>query len=190
MFSSFLAFLAQYRIAIVTLLSVISPLFYGNWIQTKSPWPWLWLFAVTMLVLLLATLTPERYAQSKLVERLLPAIHRVFDMADTERVTVHILKSRRKERYEQLVDYHPRKYGGRGRSFPFSHGIVGECFKKMGAQWYSILDGETFEQAMARRWNFAPEELGRLRKDRRSFFAIAIGKSSDRAKAVVYLDSP
>jgi hypothetical protein len=43
---------------------------------------------------------------------------------------------------------------------------------------------------MKERWNFSPEEFSRLTQDRRSFFSAAIGKYDNRAKAVLYLDSP
>lgn len=187
---SVVAFLARHRVAVIAVFGVMAPIFYLHWTQTKQIWPWFCFFAISMILLILSALVPARYEKLRLIGVILPTIHQVLGLNDNERVTVHHIKSWRRERYEQLLNYYPGKYGGRGRIFSFSHGIAGECFKKMESQCYSIPPGVTFEDAMRNRWNFGADELQRLTKDRRSFCVIPIAKAESRAKAVLYLDSP
>jgi hypothetical protein len=101
-----------------------------------------------------------------------------------------MVTNRRRERYEQIVDYYPSGFAGGGRRFSFSHGIVGQVVKQRVWHWWAVPQGQTFEQAMEDRWGFSKDELKRLTQDRLSFFAYPIGESGQYAKAVVYIDSP
>lgn len=183
--------LAQYKTTFVALFSVASPLFFMQIKQEGQglSWPFLLLFAASMAVLVAASLAPGRYARLERLETVLSTIHKVLELKDDERITVHHIKSRRRQKYEQLVDYFPRKHGGRGRVYNFTHGIVGRCIMNMGTHFYSMPEGMEFKEAMNKEWQFGPEELDRLTR-RKSYFALAIVNSRNRAKAVLFMDSP
>jgi len=120
---------------------------------------------------------------------MLPTISAVLNLDQkTDRVTVHHLKSKRLERYEQLTNYYPSNTG-KGRVYTFSHGIVGSVFKTREPRLFTIPDGKSFEEAMKGNWGFSEQELARLTRDRRAFYAYPIGTDGAVAKAILYIDS-
>ena len=120
-----------------------------------------------------------------------PTIHRLLGLEASERITVHYLKSASRQQYEQLTEYYPQKgKPSRGRTFTFSHGIVGQCFKTIHKMCWAVPDGKKFEEAMQDRWSFSQDELVKLTQDRRSFMVYPLGQKGSYAKAVLYLDSP
>ena len=107
--------IAQHRTAAVAVLSVVAPLLYGHWFQSQSIW-FLFLFVGFMLLLLIAAFVPARYGRLQMIKTLLPVIHSVLKLGPDDRITIHHLKSSRREKYEQLVDYYPQKFAGCGRA--------------------------------------------------------------------------
>ncbi len=150
--------------------------------------PWAVAFVAVYLVQFLAAISPSYYAKTELLESILPTIYAILELHGDDRLTIHHLKSKSRQLYEQITDYEPNRYG-KGRVFPFSHGIVGQCFKTVTPHAYKVPQGVTFEAAMKDRWSFAVDELARLPKDRRSFFAYPLGRDGKFARAVLYMDS-
>jgi len=157
---------------------------------------------VLVFLILLTGLTPARYAAADLVAFMLPAIHHVLKLTSAERVTIHLLISGRREKYEQLTDYYPREDRvTRGRVFTFSHGIVGQVFKTRQALCWSVLEEgvsekdlqekpeESWKKAMNKRWGFNEPELSRVTPGRHSFLAHPIGQEGAHARAVLFIDS-
>lgn len=83
--------LAQYKTTFVALFSVASPLFFMQIKQEGQglSWPFLLLFAASMAVLVAASLAPGRYARLERLETVLSTIHKVLELKDDERITVH-----------------------------------------------------------------------------------------------------
>ena len=181
--------IANHQGLLIATLSAGTSAFIGLWIQANQMWPWFWALIVTQLALIFVGVTPRRFAATRDLENLLPSIHQVLGLGEKDRVTIHHIRSRRNQEYEQLTDYYPSKTG-RGRIYGFAHGIAGQCFKTRSPRNYTIAPPQTFEQATGERWNFSEDELRRLAQDRRSFFAYPIAAEGVFAKAVVYLDSP
>ncbi len=192
---AFLAFLARNRILVVSTFGVLAPAFLAQYLRaitdpTLSTWPkfWLSLYIPAQLLLILASIAPTRYATLALLESILPSVHAVLGLKNTDRVTIHHIRNKKDQTYEQLTNYHPTKIG-RGRVFHFTHGIVGKCLTTRSPQAYSVQTGTDFVTAMKRDWSFTEDELGRLTQDRRSFFAFPIGYNGQYAKAILYMDS-
>jgi hypothetical protein len=181
--------LAQYRTAAIAVLGVGAPIFFTYWVQTHR-YRWLGLFIGAMFVVIIASVTPARYAKVQLLATVIRAIHTALQLGDDERITLHLITNARREKYQQIVDYYPTAYAGRGRVFSFSHGIVGQVLKQREWHWWTVPEGQNFEQAMRESWGFSKDELKRLTQDRLSFFAYPIGELSQYAKAVIYIDSP
>lgn len=79
------------------------------------------LFLITLFVIVLTGLLPSRYAAEPLLGYMLPTIHKVLALKDSERIAIHHLKSARRQQYEQLTEYWLRpKTPARGRTFTFS----------------------------------------------------------------------
>jgi len=150
--------------------------------------PWAVVFLTLYLVQFLAAISPPHYAKTELLQSILPTLYAVLELHGNDRLTIHHVKSKSRQLYEQITDYEPNRYG-KGRVFPFSHGIVGQCFKTLIYHSYSIPPGVTFEAAMKDRWSFTVDELARLPKDRQSFFAYPLGCDGKFARAVLYMDS-
>jgi hypothetical protein len=179
----------QRPIALAFLTTVTSAL-TAWWVQK----PDVNLILVAVLVSLAATLwaglVGPRYERALLVELMLPAIHHVLGLHPEDRITVHVLRSGPKKTFEQLTDYYPRLKPDRGRIFPLNWGIVGYCFHSHRPDNWAVGDGETFEDAYRRaRWQFTDEDLTRISKEPRSYFAYPIGRDGPYAKAVLYADS-
>lgn len=192
---TFMAFLARHRAVAVSIVGILAPAFLALFLEAwTNPTSgellklWLGLYVPTQLLLVLASLAPIRYAHVALLESMLPSIHAVLKLKETDRVTIHHLRSIKQQTYEQLTNYHPTNIG-RGRVFHFTHGIVGKSFMTRREQAYSIPQGKDFVQAMKDDWAFTDDELGRLTKDRQSLFAFPIGYERQHAKAVLFMDS-
>lgn len=157
---------------------------------------------VLVFLILLTGLTPPRYGAAELVAFMLPAIHRVLGLSNAERLTIHLLISERRQKYEQLTDYYPpQERSTRGRVFTFSHGIVGHVFKTNTPLCWSVLEvvseqqlhdtpEESWKCAMNTRWGFDEPELARVTHGRHSFLAYPIGQVGPHARAVLFFDSP
>ena len=181
-------FIASHQGLLIATLSAGTSAFIGLWIQAHQLWPWFWALLAAQLALIFVGVTPRRFAATRDLENLLPSIHQVLKLGEKDRITIHHIRSRRKQEYEQLTHYYPTKTG-RGRIYGFAHGIVGQCFKTRAARNYTVPASQTFESAMADRWNFSEDELRRVAQDRRSFFAYPVGVEGVFAKAVLYMDS-
>jgi hypothetical protein len=186
--SAILSLLASYRTVLVATLSACASAFLGLWLQSGKPWPWAYPFVVAEFCLVVAGITPSQYARVALLESLLPAIHKVLGLGPEDRVTIHHIRSRRRQLYEQLTDYHPTR-AGRGRTFGFAYGIAGQCFGTAIARCYSVPAGSDFKAAMRDRWTFTEDDLSRVNQTRRSFFAFPVGRNGQFAMAVLYMDS-
>ena len=186
-------FLVLHRVFITAALGVfIAPIFalglraYSDPKDTAVPWAAA--FLTLYLVQFLAAISPAHYAKTELLASILPTIYTVLGLHGNDRLTIHHLRSKSRQLYEQITDYEPTRYG-KGRVFPFSHGITGQCFISVIHHAYNIPPAVTFEAAMKNRWSFAVDELARLPKDRRSFFAYPLGCDGKFARAVLYMDS-
>ncbi len=146
---------------------------------------WWVAFVASSALLAVAAEVPQRYTHIGIIDKLLPIIHRALELGATDRITIHYVLSR--ERYQQLVNYHPTN-AGRGREFSFSHGIVGHVIKNGKPYAWSIPAAQTFEQAMGDRWSFTQDEMSRLTRERASFLAYPIFVAGS-VRAVVFLDS-
>jgi hypothetical protein len=192
---SFLAFLARNRTVVVSTVGVFAPAFLALSLRALTDPSaasllnlWVALYIPAQLLLVLASVAPARYARVQLLESMLPAIHTVFNLKPTDRVTIHHLRNRNDQTYEQLTNYHTSRIG-RGRIFRFHHGIVGQCLTNRTPLVYSVPEGKSFLDAMKEDWSFTENELSRLTQDRNSFFAFPIGYEEEYAKAVLYMDS-
>jgi hypothetical protein len=186
-------FLARNRIVITATLGVFVAPMFAQGLRTyldpkESVWPWAVAFFALYLLQFFAAISPPHYAKAELLQSVLPTIHAVMGLQPTDRVTIHHLKSKRRQLYEQITDYEPNRHG-KGRVFPFSHGIVGQCFKTVTWHTYRIPPGITFDAAMKERWSFSVDEFARLPKDRRSFATYPLGSDGKFARAVLYMDS-
>lgn len=151
---------------------------------------WVMLSGIIFLIVL-AGVAPSRYAAEPMLAYMQPTIHRLLGLEPSERITVHHLKSSTRQQYEQLTEYYPQQQRhSRGRTFTFSHGIVGQCFKTIHKLCWAVPNGKSFDEAMIERWSFSQDELVKLTQDRRSFMVYPLGQEGSFAKAVVYLDSP
>jgi hypothetical protein len=162
---------------------------YSNPKDTAVPWAlWALAFLALYLVQFLAAVSPPHYGKTALLESILPTIYAVLGLHGNDRMTIHHVKSQRRQLYEQITDYVPMRYG-KGRVFPFTHGITGQCFKTATSHAYKIPPDVSFDAAMKKRWPFSVDELARLPKDRRSFFAYPLACDGKAARAVLYMDS-
>jgi hypothetical protein len=122
-------------------------------------------------------------------------------LKDTERLTIHLLISSRREKYEQLTEYYPLQgKATRGRVFTFSHGIVGQVFKTREPLCWSVLEEidegdlarepeKSWRRAMKVRWGFDDPELARVTPGRNSFLAYPVGQEGPHSQAVLFIDS-
>jgi hypothetical protein len=186
-------FRANHQTVLIASLGAGSSTFLGLWLQSSSlhPWisPWFYLFLAAQFLMIMVGASSTYYQKSVLLESILPSIHNVLELNDQERVTIHHIKSKKHKSYEQLTDYYPVS-AGKGREFGFAHGIVGQCFTNREPHSFAIPASVDFEEAMRENWSFNADELVRLSKDRRSFFAFPIGRDGVFARAVLYMDSP
>ena len=182
-------FFATYRAVLIATLGAAASAFLALWLQQGSSWRWLFVFVLTETGLVLVGVTPGQYEKTTLFESILPSVHKVLELKAQDRVTIHYLASKRRQQYEQLTDYYPVA-SGKGRLFGFAHGIVGQCFSNRQSHSFSIPEGSDFAETMKENWSFSADELVRLTKDRRSFFAFPIGRDGVFARAVLYMDSP
>lgn len=187
-----LTVLARHRASALSVLSVVASVAAAMAAQHGKLDAWAWVALGTFALIILASAVDTRYANAAILAALLPAIHRALGLSEHERIAVHHIRGiRTHNAYEQLTDYYPQASGAvRGRRFPLSHGIVGQCFQNRRAYCWAIPAGQTFEGAMKERWSFNEEELVRLTRDRTSFMTVPIGQEGIHAKAVLYLDSP
>lgn len=191
------AVLAEKRTLIICTFGVVAPAFLALSLRAViepnvRTWLWVWspLYLIAQTVLILTGIAPPRYAKITLLETILPSIHRVLQLGENDRITIHHLRDKKYRTYEQLTNYHPTRVG-RGRVFSFTHGIVGQCFATPGrAHSYAIPSGVAFVTAMQNDWSFTQDEISHLSQDRQSFFGFPIGTDGEYAKAVLYMDSP
>ncbi len=199
--SSLLRLIARNRAVSLAILSAIASALIGlslTWhdaSQTSTggpPFLALAAIAVAMALIVLAGAVPAEYEAAERLDLLLPVIYHVLDLRESDRLTIHRLRTFSSRGYEQITEYYPSpQRHTQGRVFPMSHGIVAQCFSHPGhpvTPW-SIPDGQTFEHAMSDRWMFTDDETRRLSQDRRSFLAYPIGQHGSYAAAVLYLDS-
>lgn len=151
-------------------------------------WVSLGVFVGSNAITVFLSITPQYYERIKLAESLLPAIYEILGLDETSRVTIHHIRSRRTQTYEQITPYYPTN-AGQGRRFPFTQGITGQAFRTRQSQAYSIPSGVSLEADYTNRWSFTRDEIATLRQDRRSFYAYPIGEEGVFAKVVLYFDS-
>lgn len=185
-----LGILARQRSIALAVLSALTAIPMAFVSQTQAHWSWWVVFAGLLFLMVLAGTVPARYAAEPMLAYMLPTIHKLLELAPSDRVTVHHLKSASNQTYEQLTEYHPPPdRPSRGRTFTFSHGIVGQCFKTIHPLSWAVPAGKGFDEAMVDRWSFSQDELGRLTRDRRSFMVYPLGQDGPFARAVLYFDS-
>lgn len=199
-----LGVIGRHRPIVLALFSTIASAFVSLSLQTGEHQTAYRIASLVLVFLVLFTgLTPSRFAAANLMSFMLPAIHHALSLAPDERITVHLLISGRREKYEQLTDYYPNATGARtrGRVFTFSHGIVGQVFKTHQPLCWSVLEvvtkaelaanaSDSWKRAMTTRWGFDAAEMALLTPNRRSFLAHPIGQEGHHARAVLFVDSP
>ncbi len=186
-----LGLVVRQRAIVLALLTVVASVAAGFATQSSGYILGWVVLSTVMFFIVLAGVAPSRYAAEPMLAYMQPTIHRLLALEQSERITVHYLNSAARQQYEQLTEYYPQpSRPSRGRTFAFSHGIVGQCFKTIHKMCWAVPDGKTFEQAMIDRWSFSQDELVKLTQDRRSFMVYPLGQEGSFAKAVLYLDSP
>jgi hypothetical protein len=151
-------------------------------------WAILGVFVGSNVLTVFLSITPQYYERIKLAESLLPAIYETLGLDKTARVTIHHIRSKRTQTYEQITPYYPTN-AGQGRRFAFTMGITGQAFRTRQSQAYSIPQGVSLEDDYTRRWSFTKDEIATIRQDRRSFYAYPIGEEGVFAKVILYFDS-
>ena len=181
---------ARHRAIVLALLTTVASAILGLAITSQlGPWG-LPLSSVSMGLIVLAGAVPHRYEAAERVATLLPVIHKVLGLQESDRIALHHLRAFPSLRYEQITNYYPaQRNRTRGRTFPLSHGIVAKAFQNIEATHWEIPAGEEFAEAMRKEWMFNREQVARLTPDRRSFLAVPILEQGPYAKAVLYLDS-
>jgi hypothetical protein len=182
-----LRFFSEHRTASVAILSPFPSMFLGFGVSTGIVW-FFPFAALAYCLLIMAAVSPSQYAELRLVEQLQPVIHKVLGLHGDDRVAVMYMRSRKRELYEQLVDYFPTNTG-EGRTFTLRKGIVGRCFVSRTPKSASLPRDAVLSQVLPKEWGYTADEAGYLRQDRRSFFAFPISEEGGFAKAVLYLDS-
>ena len=138
---------------------------------------------------MIVAVTPRRYAVITLLDTLLPSIYKVLGLTESDdRITIHHLRSKRKEQYEQLTNYLPSRTG-KGRIFSLRKGIVGRCFTSRRVLFESLSQNQNPLEVFPKEWGYTPEEVSYLTQGRRSYFGFPIGEDGGFAKAVLYMDS-
>lgn len=183
-----LKFFASNQTALVVLLGPFPFMFLSLALISGSKWLWL-ACALSYIFLMMVAVAPRRYAIITLLDTLLPSIYKVLGLSETDdRITVHHLRSKRKEQYEQLTNYFPSRTG-KGRIFSLRKGIVGRCFTSRRVLSESLSQNQNLIEVFPREWGYTPQEVSYLTQDRRSYFAFPIGEEGDFARAVLYMDS-
>jgi len=151
---------------------------------------WLWLAcALSYIFLIIVALAPRRYAIITLLDTLLPSIYEILGLTkNDDRITVHHLRSKRKEQYEQLTNYFPSGTG-KGRIFSLRKGIVGRCFTSKIVLSESLSQDQNVTEVFPKEWGYTRDEVSYLTQDRHSYFAFPIGEAGGFARAVLYIDS-
>lgn len=151
-------------------------------------WSSFGVFVLTTAFAVFLSITPQYYERIKYAASILPAIFYVLQLDKSTRVTIHHIRSKKAQTYEQIAPYYPSNTG-QGRQFVFTQGITGQAFRTRLSQAYSIPDGLSLAEDYCRRWSFTNDEIARLAQDRRSFYAYPIGQEGAFAKVVLYFDS-
>jgi hypothetical protein len=151
-------------------------------------WACLSVFVLSTALTVFLSITPQYYERIRYATSLLPAICDVLQLDNSTRVTIHHIRSKKSQTYEQITPYFPSNTG-QGRQFVFTQGITGQAFRTRLTQAYSIPDGVSLVEDYRRRWSFTTDETARLSQDRRSFYAYPIGQEGEFAKIVLYFDS-
>jgi hypothetical protein len=188
--SGLLSLLVRQKTIVVALLSVLASVAGTLTAQEGTRILGWGALPIIIFLIVLVGAVPSRYAAEPMLAYMLPTIHRLLELERSERITVHYLKSAADQQYEQLTEYYPKpETSSRGRTFTFTHGIVGQCFNTIQKRCWAVPEGKSFEQAMVDRWSFNKEQLARLTQDRRSFMVYPLGQEGVYARAVLYLDS-
>lgn len=185
-----LRFFAANWMVSVTLLSP-SPIIFLHLGLTLPYKQWLWFLCafLSYVFLIIAAIAPRQYATITLLDTILPSIHKTLKLKENDdRITIHYLQSRKKEKYVQLTNYFPTKTGA-GRVFSIRKGVVGRCFTRKTALATSLPKNRSPVEVLPGEWGYTNDEVGYLKQDRHSYFAFPIGEESDFARAVLYMDS-
>jgi hypothetical protein len=183
-----LKFFASNRTASVAIISPFLIIFLHLELTLGHNWIWLSCVVLSYILIIVAAIAPQQYAAITLLDTILPSIHKVLGLSDSDRVTIHYLRSRRKELYEQFTNYFPSRTG-QGRIFPLRRGIVGRCFNSKEVLSTSLPPDKDYIDVFPKEWGYTRDEVGRLRQDRRSYFAFPISEDGEFAMAVLYMDS-
>jgi hypothetical protein len=104
------------------------------------------------------------------------------------RCTVHVPDILFRESFYQLVDYYPRRRGGRaGRTFSARFGIVGKAWRSEQPQVEASIPTE--RQDLIRDWGMTADEAAEAGEGRQSFAAIVLRDEEDTAVGIFYLDA-
>lgn len=185
-----LKFFASHRTASIALISPFLIIFINLELSLGHNWVWLSCIVLSYILIIVVATAPQQYATISLLDTILPSIYKVCRLSDNDRVTLHYLRSRKKEKeqYEQLTNYFPSGTG-QGRVFNLRKGIVGRCFICKEVLSTSLPQNQDLTEVFPKEWGYTAEEAGHLRQDRRSYFAFPIDEEGGFARAVLYMDS-
>jgi hypothetical protein len=186
--------LVQRRIPLTVISMAVGTIAIGMFFQPPAnvaawfKWSSFGVFVLTTAFTVFLSITPHHYERIKYATSILPAICYVLQLDSSTRVTIHHIRSKKAQTYEQITPYYPTNTG-QGRQFVFTQGITGQAFRTRLSQAYSIPNGTSLAEDYRRRWSFTNEEISRLSQDRRSFYAYPVGQEGAFAKVVLYFDS-
>lgn len=179
----------KYGIFLVGLAAVVGMAFLGE----KQLW---WLFFVAAGVWVLGSVVQEvvvKEFQPWLRSEVGFGLHLVHLMGGWNheaRICVFVPCRFRPHHLRQLTPYaRSGDWSSKRRGLSVTSGAVGRAFRT-GEMVFQILpETANFDQEMRREWSFTSDDLRRMQKDRRTFFAIPIVDQHNRPKAVLYCDS-
>src|SRR4051812_41937625 len=104
------------------------------------------------------------------------------------RMTIYIDDMLFTESMYQLLDYHPKSSGARGRTYPIRFGIVGRAWRSRQDQMEADVPVE--QQALIRDWGMTWDQASSAGQDRRSFACILLFDQTREQVCLLYMDSP
>lgn len=184
---AFRIWISRHRDEVIVILSVFPPAFLAVAIVTPHHWLWWAPFGISQLALILAARVPHYGHFLQILDSLQTTVFKVLGLSPGDRITIHLLHSKWREKYIQVTNY-PDTRRGSGRIYSFRQGIVGRAFTSGTCLSYSVPNGTDFIEAMTTDWHFTHPEAQRLTK-RGSYLAYPLGFDYPYPRAVLYLDS-
>jgi hypothetical protein len=176
----------RHRDEVIVALAVFPPAFLAVAILTLH-WGWWVVFGVSQALLVVAGRIPHYGGFVQILESLQTTVFKILDLRNGDRITIHLLHSKWREKYIQLTNY-PDTHRGSGRIYSFRHGIVGRTFTSNLCLVYPVPEGIDFVEAMKTDWQFTHEEALRLTV-RGSYMSYPLGREYPYPRAVLYMDS-